>query len=327
MRITFTFNLRKSEADEKQAERFSQEYVDRVVSAIEELGHHVSPVEVSGSPGEVVDNLIDSRPDLIFNLAEGVGGKRRESYYPAIYELLGIPYTGGTPGLLHVGLDKRLSGKLLAVRGIKVPQGSLITLEEPDIPDDTEYPVFIKPNYEGSSMGITQESVAESPEEAQRVVKKLLGEYSEGVIVEQYIEGRELTVPMLQAFSGYLLEIVEYKFEGKGHDIFDYDTKASGGKDESLNTICPPELTPEERRDVLTLADRAFKVMKIPDFARADIRLAKDGTHYLIEVNPLPGLRPISPLITGAEAKGLSYNDVIDLIIKSAKSRYDIKVD
>ncbi len=77
----------------------------------------------------------------------------------------------------------------------------------------------------------------------------------------------------------------------------------------------------------MTLADRAFKVMKIPDFARADIRLAKDGTPYLIEVNPLPGLRPISPLITGAEAKGLSYNDVIDLIIKSAKSRYDIKVD
>ncbi|HDS01952.1 MAG TPA: D-alanine--D-alanine ligase, partial [candidate division Zixibacteria bacterium] len=74
MRVTFTFNLRKSEDDEKQAERFSQEYVDRVVSALEELGHHVSPVEVSGSPGEVVDKLIDSRPDLIFNLAEGVGG-------------------------------------------------------------------------------------------------------------------------------------------------------------------------------------------------------------------------------------------------------------
>ena len=176
-------------------------------------------------------------------------------------------------------------------------------------------------------MGITQESVAETPEEAERVVKKLLEEYSEGVIVEQYIEGRELTVPMLQAFSGYLLEIVEYKFGGEGHDIFDYDTKSSSGQDESLDTICPPELTPEERREILTLADRAFNVMRIPDFARADIRLTEDGTPYLIEVNPLPGLRPVSPLITAARAKGLSYNDVIDLIIKSAKERYGIKVD
>ncbi len=327
MRLSFTFNLKKSEDDEKQAELFSQEYVDRVVSALEELGHKVSPVEVSGPPGEVVDKLIDSRPDLIFNLAEGVGGKRRESYYPAMYELMGIPYTGGTPGLLHVGLDKRLAEKILAVRGVRVPKGALITEEHSDLTDDLEYPVFIKPNYEGSSMGITQESVAETPEEAERVVKKLLEEYSEGVIVEQYIEGRELTVPMLQAFSGYLLEIVEYKFGGEGHDIFDYDTKSSSGQDESLDTICPPELTPEERREILTLADRAFNVMRIPDFARADIRLTEDGTPYLIEVNPLPGLRPISPLITAARAKGLSYNDVIDLIIKSAKERYGIKVD
>jgi len=327
MRISFTFNLRQSEDDEKQAERFSRDYVDRVVSALEELGHEVSPVEVSGPPGEVVDKLIDSRPDLIFNLAEGVGGKRRESYYPAMYELMGIPYTGGTPGLLHVGLDKRLAGKILAVRGVRVPGAALVTSECPDLPDNLEYPLFIKPNYEGSSIGITQESVVENPEEAKKVLGKLLDEYSEGVIVEQYIQGRELTVPMLEAYSGYMLEIVEYQFKGEGHDIFDYETKAGDEEDKTLNTICPPELTPEERRDVLTLADRAFNVMRVPDFARADIRLAKDGTPYLIEVNPLPGLRPVSPLITAAKAKGLSYTDVIDLIIKSAKNRYGIEID
>jgi D-alanine--D-alanine ligase len=326
MRISFTYNLQKDN-DEKQAERFSQEYVDRVVSALEDLGHRITPVEVSRPPGKLVDDIIASKPDLIFNLAEGIGGKMRESYYPAIFELLGIPYTGGTPGLLHVGLDKRLAGKLLEIRGIRVPKGALITKEEPELPDDLIYPLFIKPNYEGSSMGISQDSVAESKEEAQKKVSELLSEYSEGIIVEQFIQGRELTVPMLQAFEGYLLEIVEYKFDGDKHNIFDFETKSAEDVEEKVETICPPELTPAEKREVLALSDRAFKVMRIPDFARADIRLDENGTPYLIEVNPLPGLRPVSPLITSAKAKNLTYVDVIGLIIKSAITRYDIKVD
>lgn len=326
MRISFTYNLRKDNG-EKQAERFSQEYADKVISALEQLGHNVNPVEVSLPPGKLVDKLVASKPDLIFNLAEGIGGKMRESYYPAIYELLGIPYTGGTPGLLHVGLDKRLAAKLLEIRGIRVPKGALITQEESELPDDLVYPVFIKPNYEGSSMGISQDSVAETEHEAQDKVSKLLSDFSEGVIVEQYISGRELTVPMLQAFEGYLLEIVEYKFDGDKHNIFDFETKSAEDVEEKVETVCPPKLTPAERREVLALSDRAFKVMRIPDFARADIRLHEDGTPYLIEVNPLPGLRPVSPLITSAKAKNLTYVDVIGLIIKSAITRYDIKVD
>jgi D-alanine--D-alanine ligase len=326
LRVTLTYNLRQSE-DEADAERFSEEYVQQLVSALEELNHDVSAVEVSGPPGTVVDQLLDSKPDLIFNMAEGVGGKRRESYYPAMYSLLGLPYTGGTPGLLHVGLDKRLAGKLLAVRGIRVPDGALLTPDHPDLPTDIEYPLFVKPNYEGSSMGITQESVVESEEEARKVIGKLMDKYPEGVIVEQFIRGREITVPMLSASPGYLLEIVEYEFEGDEHNIFDYDTKSAGGEDKSLKTICPPELSAAEKREILTLADRAFRVMQIPDFGRADIRLTEDGVPYLIEVNPLPGLRPISPLITGAKAKGLSYTDVIRLIIESARQRYQIEID
>jgi D-alanine--D-alanine ligase len=327
MRITLTFNLKQSE-DESEAELFTQDYVDQLVSSLEELKHHVIPIEVSGPPRKVVDDLVASRPDLIFNMAEGIGGKRRESYYPAIYELLGVPYTGGTPGLLHVGLDKRLAVKLLEIRGIRVPDGALLTPRESEVPNDLLYPQIIKPNYEGSSMGITQDSIVNSKEEAQKRVSEMIEDFPEGLIIEQYIKGRELTVPMLSAFEGYMLEIVEYRFEGKKHKIFDYETKAAGGEDESLKTICPPELTNEERREVLTLADRAFRVMRTPDFARADIRLSEDdGQPYLIEVNPLPGLRPISPLITGAEAKGLDYIEVLELIIRSAKQRYNIEVD
>ncbi len=324
MRITMTFNLRKSE-DEKQAELFTRDYVDKLVSALEELKHNVTPLEVSGEPGEVVDKLLESNADLIFNMAEGVGGKRRESYYPAIYQLLGIPYTGGKPGLLHVGLDKRLAGKLLAIRGIRVPQAALLTPDEPDIPDDLDFPLFAKPNYEGSSMGITQESVIESKEEADDRLPGMLEKFKEGIIVEQFIRGREMTIPMLEAFPGKLLEIVEYEFDGEEHNIFDYETKSSTEIEELIEINCPPELSKQERHEMMTLAERSFNVMDIPDFGRADIRLTDDGVPYLIEVNPLPGLRPISPMITAAEARGLSYTEVIKYIILSARRRYGIE--
>jgi D-alanine-D-alanine ligase-like ATP-grasp enzyme len=108
MRITVAFNLR-TDASEESAELLTQEDVDRICGALRELRHHVSPVEVSGQPGEVVTRLLDSAPELIFNCAEGTIGSSREAFYPGLYEQLRIPFTGGNPSLLHMNLDKHLA--------------------------------------------------------------------------------------------------------------------------------------------------------------------------------------------------------------------------
>lgn len=324
LRIALAFNLRQDENEESQAEQFSEEYVELLRGAITDLGHEVVPVEVSGSPEEIVDRLIKAAPELVFNLAEGTTIPRREAYYPAIYEVLGLAYTGGGPALLKVGLDKRLMEKVFAVNGVRTPRGALLTKERREIPESLGYPVFIKPNYEGSSIGIHKDSLAETEEEAQAFIGELLEEFPHGINVEQFIPGRELTVPMLEEYPGHALEVVEHSFEGDDHNVFDYEKKSSTNKDEFMEVHCPADLSPHEREEVLKQADRAFKVVRAPDFARADLRLDEEGRAYLLEVNPLPGLREESPMTTAAEAKGIHYSEMIDLILRSACRRYDL---
>ncbi len=323
LRIALAHNLRQEESED-QAERMSEDYLELLRGALASLGHEVVPVEVTGTPEEIVDRLIDARPELVFNVAEGTAIPRREAYYPAIYEVLGLAYTGGGPALLRVGLDKRLMAKVFAVNNVRVPAGVLIMNEDDPLPEHLGYPLFIKPNYEGSSKGISAESLVESADEAREVIRKLLAEYPHGVDVEEFIPGRELTVPMLEEYPGHVLEIVEYSIEGDSHNIFDYERKSSQYKEEFLETHCPPELDPSVRQEVLALADRAFRIVKAPDFARADIRLHENGTPYLIEVNGLPGLRRESPMTTAAEAKEIDYNDLIDHIVRSARKRYQL---
>ncbi len=324
LRIALAFNLRQAEEEEIQAECFSEEYLEFVRGAIAELGHDVVPVEVSGPPEEIVDRLVGAAPELIFNLAEGTTIPRREAYYPAIYEVLGLAYTGGGAALLKVGLDKRLMAKVFAVYGVRTPHGALITKDQREIPETLGYPVFIKPNYEGSSIGIHKDSLAQTEEEAQASIDQLLEEFAHGVNVEQFIPGRELTVPMLEEYPGHALEIVEYSFEGDEHNVFDFEKKSSPNKSEFMQVHCPADLEPGEREEVLKQADRAFRVLKAPDFARADLRLDEEGRAYLLEVNPLPGLRADSPMTTAAEAKGIHYGEMIEMILRSACKRYNL---
>lgn len=324
MKITLAFNLRRQE-NENEAELLSEEDVQRLLEALRALPHEVTPVEVSGPTDRVVDRLIASRPDLIFNVAEGTEGAMREAFYPALYRHLGLPFTGGGASLLLIDLNKRLTEKVLAVRGIPVPKGALLTPRDPELPADLGYPLMIKPNFEGSGKGIHQDSVAGTPDQARKLIARLLKEYPEGLDVEEFISGREMTVPMLEAWPGGLLEIVEHTFSNEErYNIYDYERKTRGGQEGTAKVICPPELTAKERQAVLSLADRVFRVMPCPDLGRADFRLCEDGTPYFIELNPLPRLQPDGSLVIAAQAKGLSFSGVLELVIRSAARRYGI---
>ncbi len=324
MRITFAYNQRREEGEE-QAELLTQENVESLLELLRTLPYEITPVEVSGPTDKMVADLLASRPDLIFNVAEGTQGVTREALYPAVYRHLGLPFTGGGPALLLVDLDKRLANKILSVQGIKVPQGTLLTPRNPELPEDFRYPLMIKPNYEGSGRGIHQDSVVESPKKARELIDSLLEEFPEGLSAEEFIPGRELTVPMLESFPGHLLEIVEHTFSGKSkHKIFDYEHKTRGEDEGTVQVVCPPELSSQERHDVLALADQVFQTMPCPDLGRVDIRLREDGTPYFIEINPLPRLLADGSMIIAAKAKGIAHADVFDMVIRSAARRYGI---
>lgn len=327
MRITVAYNLRTDDS-ESSAELLTDADVLRIVRALTELQHAVTPVEVSGSPNLVVERLLASEPDLVFNLAEGTIGSSREAFYPGLYEQLGLPFTGGNASLLHLNLYKHLAKTVLSSRGVRVPSGTLVTPRERQLPRNLVYPVMIKPNCEGSSKGITQNSVVETPAAAERIIRDLLRSYPAGLVVESFIVGRELSVPFIESYPGRFLGIVEHTFDlsrtGGKYNIYDYEMKQGGPSAAGVRAVCPAALSTAAQRAVMEMATKVFGVMTCPDMGRVDIRLREDGRPFFIELNPLPSLHPEASMMTAGRVAGLEFRDVLRLIVRSAARRYGL---
>ena len=195
MRIALTHNLRLHNTVD-EAEFDAPETVDAIARAMTRGGHHVERIDVSGPPSRLVARLEAYAPDLIFNTAEGRRGRMRRGFYAALFEELGIPTTGSDAYTLCITLDKALTKKVLAGHGVPSPRGRLVTratLRSGGL-DDLVYPVIAKPNYEGSSKGISQSSVVDDPIDLGRVLDELLDDYPEGVLLERYIGGVDVRV-------------------------------------------------------------------------------------------------------------------------------------
>lgn len=326
MRITVAFNL-KTKNTEEQAELLLPADIARLCQALKELRHEVTPVEVSGRPNEIIEKLVNSEPDFIFNVAEGLVGDSREAFYPIIYESLNIPYTGSKAPLLLLSLNKHLTKTILRGQGINVPKGVLLTKQNKAIPEDLRYPLIVKPNAEGSSKGITQKSVVDNKEDCEKVIDEILEKYPTGIIVEEFIKGRELSVPMLEALPDKILCVVEHIFDldamNAKYNIYDYGSKLIENNP-AVQTICPANVTEEERQKIIEMSKRIFKIMNCKDMGRLDLRLDENGDPYFIEINPLPSLLPDASVVEAAKTRGLNYKNVINLILKSAIRNYKL---
>lgn len=327
MRISVAYNLRTDET-EATAELLSKEDIVRICEAIASLNHRVTPVEVSGRPDDVVERILNSEPDLIFNLAEGTIGSSREAFYPGLYEQMRIPFTGGNASLLHLNLDKQLTKTVLASHGIRVPRGILVADRNTPLPKDLQYPLMIKPNCEGSSKGIEQNSVVENLDHAQQRINDRLKSYPSGLVVEEFINGRELCVPYLEGLPERFLDIVEHIFDlqktGGNYNIFDYATKQ--GNSSAVDVVCPAKIPKKSKEAVYKMVQKVFDVMSCPDLGRVDIRVHKNGQPYFIELNPLPSLHPDASLMKAASVRGLALRDVLRLVIRSAARRYGLPI-
>jgi D-alanine-D-alanine ligase len=163
MKVAFTHNLRLTNSEE-EAEFDSVETVAAIAKAIKAAGHEVEKIEVSGPATNLLERLEAIDPDIIFNTAEGRGGRMREAFYPALFEELGVPYTGSDAYTMALTLDKWLT-KLVATRaGVDTPRSELVTSDSLTGVLESglglAYPVIVKPNHDGSSKGIADDSVA-----------------------------------------------------------------------------------------------------------------------------------------------------------------------
>ncbi|MFS8066572.1 MAG: D-alanine--D-alanine ligase, partial [Byssovorax sp.] len=156
MRIALTHNL-KIMGSPEEAEFDSPETIDALASSLERAGHEVERIEVSGPASRVIARIEALGPDLIFNTAEGHKGKTREAFYPALFDELGVPFTGSDAYTLGITLDKLLTKRILSSYGVPTPRARLVTRAtlESGALDDMTFPVIVKPNFEGSSKGIS----------------------------------------------------------------------------------------------------------------------------------------------------------------------------
>jgi D-alanine-D-alanine ligase len=340
MLIALTHNLQLDSRDEDEAEFDRPETIAFLVDQLRGLGHEVEPIEVGGPIEGTIARLRALAPELVFNTAEGRRGRVREGLWPALFEELSLPYTGSDAFTCVLTLDKRMSKRLVAAEGVPTPCAQIVErLGDLDF-DAVEYPAIVKPNFEGSSKGIGPDSVVDARARLEAKVATMLGRYPDGVLVEHFIAGRDLTVAWLEGASpdtGGVLPIAELRLhqaerldrgEAVGHVgpvIYDYERKQLGS--DSVHVQVPARLDPELSATLSRHTLRVVSALGLRDFARCDFRLDDRGGLHFLEVNALPSLEPGSSLWIAAAVGGLSRpSAVLESILASASARYGLRL-
>jgi D-alanine-D-alanine ligase len=329
MRIAFTHNLRVHNRED-EADFDAPETVAAVTAALTRLGHEVEPLEVSGPAARLVARLEATQPDLVFNTASGRFGRGREAFFPDLFEQLGLPFTGSDAQSTALSRDKRLCKLVLADAGIPTPRSAYVTTLNGFTPPDLRYPLIVKPNYEGSSKGITGASVVDDAAALRARVAELLAQYPAGVVIEEFITGRDLVVPWVQRVgkNDGLLGIGEFHFapeylEGRHHPLYEYDLKHQDTH--RVEVRFPAALEAATQRELLRLAHRAVAALELRDFGRMDVRLTPEGRLYVISVTALPSLHAHGSMHHGALSAGLpTYDALIEHIVRSAAERFGL---
>lgn len=283
--------------------------------------------------GDFANRLRRARVDFVFNMAEGVRGPNRESHVPAIAEFLGIPYSASDPLTLALSLHKGRAKEIWAQRGLATAPFVVVESEAdlPAVKRKRRYPMFLKPVWEGSSKGISQENYCATPGDAVARGRYLLATYQEPVLAESYLPGEEFTAAILgNGDEADCLPLIRYRFEAlpKGAlPIMGYEAKWVWDQpDKPLDILeCPAEIADELAADLRKTALAAYRALGCRDWARVDLRLDAAGVPSVVEINPLPGIIPDpaanSCFPLAAAKAGLAYPELIQTVVGIAWKR------
>jgi len=353
----FTAPAHAGSADDEFAEWDSVDTIDAVASALAAYGDVIRLEANADFP----QRLRDARPDIVFNIAEGLHGVNREAHVPAICEFYGIPYSASDPFTCALCLDKARTKEVLAFHGVATAAFTVIREKRElgtgngerrlraagskqhrlPVPSSqfpvNRFPVFVKPAYEGSSKGITEANYCETPEQLHAQVEFLLERYQQPVLIEEYLPGAEFTCAVLgNDDDARVLPIVGMNFEALPEGalpVYGFEAKWIWDRPEKPLEIfeCPARITEELRRTIEDVVLRAYRVLGCRDWSRIDVRLDASGKPNVVEVNPLPGILPNpadnSCFPKAARAAGMSYDELIQACLVHAAERQGVELD
>ncbi|MBN2047668.1 MAG: hypothetical protein JW750_07500 [Anaerolineaceae bacterium] len=321
----------------------SEKTIHALSEAIRAGGHTCEFLEGDTT---LYNNLGKYKPDICFNICEGHFGDAREAQIPAMLELLRIPYTGSKVFTLALTLDKPATKRILHWHELPTPAFQVFERENEALNSDMRFPLFVKPSREGTGMGVSAKSIVHDESELREQIAALLKRYHQPALVEEYIEGREVTVgvvgnltgpvarrlpenhnaPRIQAGLRFMPPMEVDLQEFAESDVV-YSNRLKTDLADKLNYICPAPLDDDMIDELNWLTAAVFRVTGALDVSRVDFRLnAKENWKpYILEINPLPGLSPgISDLVIEAAAEGIDHTELVNMILNTALRRYQL---
>jgi D-alanine-D-alanine ligase len=313
----------------RKVDRPSEESVEQtakeVLTAVTELGYSAFIISLQKSFMNFLQRLKTLNADVVINLCEAfLGHPQLEANVAAAFELLGLSYTGNDSRTLALCLNKFKTKAVLKSSGLPTAQAVLVDAVDQKI--DLPFPLIVKPNTEDASLGIHPDSVVRDEESLRKQVARILELFEEPVLVEQFIEGREFNVAVMDIDKPEALPVSEIDFtnlpEGQP-PICSYEAKWHT-EDILFRTtppVCPANIDEALKTKLQEIAVKAFLACECRDYARVDFRVDKKGRPFVLEVNPNPDISLNAGYARGLAAAGIDYKTFWRNLIEKAKNR------
>jgi D-alanine-D-alanine ligase len=303
-------------------EKIGKKTIRRVAEALKQGGHQV--VALEGDKDLVVRLeqfmprvLKGERPGLVFNISYGIQGQARYTHVPSILEMIGVPYVASGPLAHSLSLDKVVTKMILRQHELPTPEFLVMDAPDAELPE-LPYPMIVKPKSEAVSFGL---SVVRDEDELREGAAVIFDEFRQPVLVEQYIEGREINVGVVGNSPPEAFPPVELIFPGDGPRIYTYGDK-TGRSGRTISHECPAPIGEKLQCRAQEIAVKAFQALGCADCARVDMRLDARGNLYILEINSLPSLGEHGSFLIGAEHIGLDYAGMVNRLVEVASARY-----
>jgi D-alanine-D-alanine ligase len=301
-----------------------------IAESVEEHGHEVLIFSADDDPVRLCSFLATEKPEVIFNCCESILGEAKmEMNVAAMYELFGVSYTGSGPLALGVALDKSLAKKLFIAHDIPTPRHQLFQSETFEAIDSSlRYPLIVKPVHEDASIGIDANAIVQDATSLMNRVAFIQKEFEQPALAEEFIDGRELNVALLQTSEGEFatLPISEITFDKVPEGmpkIVSYEAKWVEESPIYQTTVpeCPADIPESIAAKARTIAIEAAKAVGLRDYARVDMRLDDGGNLFVLEANPNPDISEDAGFMRAARASGRTYAGTINEILGCAIER------
>jgi D-alanine-D-alanine ligase len=281
-----------------------------VFDALQRLGHRTQMIEI-----DTLDDLVSGLGgiDIAFNCLHG--GTGEDGTVQLLLDVMGIPTIGSGPLACARAMDKARAKAIFRSKDLPTPAGVSVETESLTVKlreaiDALSFPMILKPQNGGSTISVRR---VETEADLLSAATTILADF-DTVLIEPFVSGRELTVGILLVDGEEVaLPVIEIRFPGK---LFDYEAKYTDG---SAEFLAPAPLSFEVAAHIQNIALRAHKALDCYGFSRVDFRLSDDGIPYILEVNTLPGMTPLSDLPRAAAVRGIEYDSLVEIMLSTAR--------